>query len=1172
MLSLIDRLLSMDRNETEQWTVWSFVDNYAKYLSTLDNSSPYVDQLFAICKKHGFIPQYNISGPSVFVPNGTKLSSNSKYLITQDLGGVMISASGLMRPIVFVYLHNNYSYSASLSPDSKYLAVSYIVDQQRYLQIWNLDTLMITYETKHYSITYLWGKNESVFYVDETSMVVKTDLNSLETQEIIGLIEGTVDFSINEDLNRMLSFGKDFTTVDNLEDGSSTDLDLRLSVNAWLFTSKDGFRALSGGKLYKINETYEMIWHCEKSCRMPESNNYGEHFEALLWDGDEPYITSETHMYYLNKDGMVSRIETTNLRNRPAYHHSETWEKFNDMCPELLAPENGNLMESDVTQKVDILQKLKTDGKGAFIGSRGDLIVAEYRGEKRGFPIIVAVRYECRQFTMSMTPGTYLDPVLFDFEDIPFDYSLPYSIDNYGIGIKAYASIKNSTSLDPVAKALFACNRNLPKQETHDGAHSTICIQCPYLNTILMLTDFTRVKILPGHLISRDYTECDASKDILLVQEKSVSRISPDGSVVELTGVPKTYGISVYGNSALWTENNKLFLNGKDITEEVNFQNGKASLISEDTVVIVRPYSYTVYKDKVGLTGEYNLDTLGHWNVLGVSDTGYVSMCHYVMEKELVTADFAELKLQDGTFSEKTGNIRFKAPLGERLDLRGDMPMWPIFDLVDFRKQKIIHVDRYGTDSAIYSYDLSKGSIALNRNALVTNMTKKWLKPVPLSGGRYFISTTEYDEEGHKKTKAKIDRPEIRIMNSETGQRIKRNGKSGGIMYGCPGHYLRDDVSRILVSPDEEYIFVHYNDGTLQSFEISTETSYPAIPLKGVALVFKEPKKVIIGIQDGDKAIRRCTEYDYRLQNHTAEKQMVTEAHNYGNTIEYTLKKGMLDNRFRVIEGNYSYSKYVNNAILLEEIEQDSDTLSLALAHVTYGLLDTATSYSMKYPKSIHDELDWSQAEKYVEKNIHISSSHDIIAVFDTSTLEIDPMRDSYPATIICGEHRMTIEIQNPFDLRKELYCLDCPISVNGNTYAYSRTVDGMTVIELHRIDSEGNDLLLKSMIMDKTYQTPIFADESLVITQTDQGEFFHSSDWKNFQKTDFDKHVICTGQLHLQSKTDGIYTFNERYGIVTFEKNMLEEIDERRTGTHELKLDNGTLKWNFGVMVLTTN
>jgi len=504
--------------------------------------------------------------------------------------------------------------------------------------------------------------------------------------------------------------------------------------------------------------------------------------------------------------------------------------------------------------------------------------------------------------------------------------------------------------------------------------------------------------------------------------------------------------------------------------------------------------------------------------------------------------------------------------------LQGDAPMWPIFDLVDFRKQKIIQVDRYGSDSAIYSYDLSKGSITLNRNALITNMTKKWLKPVPLSDGRYFIATTEYDEDGYRKTKAKIDRPEIRIMNSETGQRARRNGKSGGIMYGCPGHYLRDDVSRILVSPDKEYIFVHYNDGTIQSFEIESEASYPSIPLKGVVLDFKEPKKVIIGFQDEDRAIRNCTEYDYRLQECAAERRMVAEAHDYGDSLEYSLKKGKLDNRFRIIEGYNSYSKHVNDVVLLEEIDQDPGKLSLALAHVTSGLLDTTVSYSMKYREPVQDELDWSQAEKYVEKNIHISSSHEIIAVFDTSNLEIDPMRDSYPATIICGKHKKTIDIQNPFDLRKDLYCLDCPVSVNGDTYAYSRMVDGMTVIELHRMDSEGNDLLLKSLTMDDTYQTPIFADESLVITQSDKGEFFHSSDWKNFQKTDFDKHVICTGQLHLQSKTDEVYSFNERYGTVTFENNLLKEVDERRTRVHELKLDNGTLKWNFGVMVLTTN
>lgn len=1162
MLSHIDRLLSLERDDDELWTVYSYIDNYAKDLSTKEGSGPRLEQLFEICKKYGFIPQYNVSGPAVFFPKGTILNNNAKFLITPERGGIMISASGEMRPMVFLFHSESDAVAkVDLSPETNYLAIIYQIDGANRLIVWDLTDLKIVIRCETPIVDFYWGNDETLYYVDKTMCLIKQKIVTRNTTYIHQLDPDTRRICINEKHSLYLWLGKKYIRIyAPYDEGRLSTFYETFSQDAILAPAPYGFRIFSGSQLFAVDDVVYRIWSTDKSCKI-RCRKEESHLNTLERDSGGVYTDNAPYKYYFDKHGEINKIVSGESKHIFDMETGNAIGHIRCLLPDNRIENTDRTINYASYNPAKIVKRIKDEGTLAFINWQGHLTVAKYMGEaRRNQPLIDAVIFEGYTF-YNIPAGTYVRLYGIILDAIDFEFDTEPEPDTFQLKLGILSRIKTTDDLMPIVKLVFGNISYNNIAIAQDGSHITFCSTLHESGKTIIITDSEKCKIVDGKLIS-EYNR--VSKEPLLSNDGHLSRVCADGSIVRIPIENARY-VLCYGEGILYQAGNQWNLNDQDVTAIVG-KNSRIGLVSKDTMVILTDFGWISYHQNDPAPKTHYRDSIGYWKVLGKSDTGYLCMCHYELQGNTVEARFAELDSQKGYWKELEGTIKFDVPVYAESEF--GRSLFSIFDYVDFRKQTIIQVDRTGYRSYINRYKLTSGEIIRSNNAIRTNITKKWLRPIGLPNNRYVLMTTEEDNEDHK---SKQERPEVRIMDALTGTRIKGIKRSGGIMYGTPGHYLRDDICRIILSPEQDFLFVHYENGSgIQSFDLVNQKTYPENEsLKGIILGIIEPGKLMVCIPDekGRMSLRR--EYDYRLRPLTDPETMITEQNPVIDGIAYELPEELVDHKYRVLapRAHCRISPYYNTLVLVDATTEPSTPTTIYLGHFKFGRLDNIIPYSLELPDDIEDGLTIERIEDCINDELYVISSSEIMAVLDRRTVNKNKFTETCNVTLYYGTESKTIEIQNPLDMEGEIYCEPCPVWVSGNNYAFSRETEGKTSVELHKIDRDGTDLLLKSIQVDR-YCAPIYADDSLLLLLTDDHKLIYSYDWKNVISQDVPDISHIVGSLELIAKEYGTYTFFCGPNKMKFENGQLTNCNHD-SDMHVLEMETGTLKWNYGIVIL---
>ena len=406
-------------------------------------------------------------------------------------------------------------------------------------------------------------------------------------------------------------------------------------------------------------------------------------------------------------------------------------------------------------------------------------------------------------------------------------------------------------------------------------------------------------------------------------------------------------------------------------------------------------------------------------------------------------------------------------------------------------------------------------------------------------------------------------------MDSAKGIRLRNGNRSGGIMYGAQGYYADDRLSRMLVSPEGDTLFVHYEaQNAFQAFDLVRQETYPkSEPLKGKVLGFESPGKVVVAVPDAEGKLTLRGEFDYHLNPVSGPKPMLAEVLYSAEGIRYALRDIAIDGRYHVVESKHAHwSDVFNSLAMYDETMLDNDPIKIYLGHFNNGVLVNVKEWSIENPKLVQEES--VSVKEYIQNTIKMSSSPDLFAVFDESLLVDSDIESPVRVTLFHGNGRSTLKVRNPFLWGRSHECPLCPVWVSGKRFAYSRDDFEREAIELHEFTNEGKDIVIRLMYLDK-YHIPIYADEDLVILYDtyDHGTYY-SEDWRTIRKVEGDAHLIWWDGLTCTSRAGRTFEFFDTHSRYTFENGKLTRINPH-SFEQELQLKDGKLRWRYGVVIL---
>ena len=279
-----------------------------------------------------------------------------------------------------------------------------------------------------------------------------------------------------------------------------------------------------------------------------------------------------------------------------------------------------------------------------------------------------------------------------------------------------------------------------------------------------------------------------------------------------------------------------------------------------------------------------------------------------------------------------------------------------------------------------------------------------------------------------------------------------------------------------------------------------------------------------------------------------------------------TLLNETVDGKYKVTPAGQQYlSNKLTSLIKYRGNTLERKKPSVILCHFRDGLTENEREYAIINP----DKMEWfGDLSTTLGHNLLVNSSSELLAVFEVSSVTVKDSETPVQVTLFYGDTSKQIEVQNPFELNGARECPVCPVWVSGNRYVYARDVGGKARVELHEICSDGTDREIKSIDVDD-YCIPICADESLIILyNTSEKKVKYSTDWEETEYAVGKDIDPWSGVMEYISCENGVYEFANSLHRYTFSSGHFDMIDTNDK-PQELRLENGTLKWRYGVVVL---
>ena len=1191
--------------EEEQWTFFSFVDNYLKRISSKNDSARTVEAIFAVCKKYGYIPQYNVSGWSTFFVSDSHYSRDSKFVISPSNGSTMITFSGEMRP--YAAFFNRGANSVELSPDGDMLVNFYIYkDESKSLEIWDTCNFRIIDEVDTAIHSIWWVGSKSFYYLDNEYRLFRSEDYAEDINTGLVLDSDTFAFAVDERNKLVLSLGRDIKVFD-LVTKNCRSFNQEMSLDSEMYVAKDGFRIFSNGILYAVDADINVLSESDKACisRKLDTGRYSIQLHSFGKDLRGIYADTGNGRYYLCDEGVksVAKYQTYSQLSAEEVHLIE---KIRDRMPFLLENATSNEKREFVEGKLrsgEPVAVVETHGRTVYVllpRKMESPLVCEAEFFRMGNLPFYMLNSSNNEDGLCRPNLRIIDTNLIDLSGIVADENMKFRSMNDIMDFDMYGRI-TFVDDDTRLSQLYSCMLPLDTRLYHkssDDSRFSLCfnIKDSYDRSVIILTDSGNIKLVMGRMLEHYNGEYTCDKPIIH-KDDGYYCLEPNGDLTKLTDIEgQATEVLCTGKTILWKSDDGWHLGKKILKWDYPSNRNEVALISEDTLV-VRNYENLVFISlKKNECRMVNIHESCFWNVLGLSDTGYLNLVHFVRSGDEATLSFAELNMNTGVWKELKGSMKINVGLSEDIFLKQERMWGSIFKYIDMRKQKILQIGFNPDRPTLSRWDLTKGKIEQSRNGLRANYTKHWVSPVELNSGLYLIATTEANNEKGTEEKdescddknkinttntpqsfEKLDdlRPELRLMNSLTGRRFRNGNPSGGIMYGPRGYYLRDNIRNIKKTPDNKFVFATYDHPytSLQSFDVDHQTTFPESPINGVLLGEPEDNHVTVGLFDNNRMITQCQTCDYKL-NPIDKKpiKMKFHARDLGGEITFELPKDKDESDMHWFTPNLEPTiQEQANLFGVSDDDSGKTEVDVELIHVRNGTIKNSITWHTKFVP-MYTNPTIPEIKEAVKNTVKFASSEDLTAVFDISTLETKQRNCEYHATVLRGATRVDVEIQSPFALRDRYYPISSPVCTLKDTFTYSSTVNDHTRITRCRLSESGEITYLNSMdINDEYHYVPVFADKNLLILIREDKKLFYSKNWESLQnvQTDEDLFFIMEGTVFLKGIHAGVHRFVTERGESKFTEGKLTRENKSMSRPSEMEMSTGILMWKGGVFTL---
>lgn len=816
-------------SEYELSAAKSMVDFLLKHLRSMGRGSE-IDEIIGICRGHGFIPQYQVSGPPSFIPGYPRLSPDSSLVFSNDpsTGGITVIETGYMRPLMTIRVPGTIGFLPS--QDSRYLAVR----TEETILIWDLFVCRVVYTASTRSGAMCWQGD--LFAYCRENEVVEVHMPDAEECRLFDTInDHPFVIALSEDGREVLVIGRSGVTIAGDEERK---IDISLDADSTVYPCGGGFSVLSGGRMIRISDGSLEV------CQLPTGPIINrDRVEDLRYplklgySGSQPVLTRGTDEALSFHIGIgpsgpdfTSSSYGTNRSREQRDIGENIRRKIKDRYP---------------YNQDDILDALKKYGSCAYVSVDAcaiiKLAIVETKGQNikadrflfeldRRLPVqgysLLSRDLERQLPDVPMSGRSeWKESVLYSNLFLRDAGMLAISSDRFVFVDPTYLPLLNTISDGRTYCAIFDCRNGEIMFSSTTGVQGSVAGR--RIHSVTPWTEFIRTE--DGILIIGSDGE---TTTISLDPKESVEQAGCMGGTTVLRLNGGSRGLIVRGDKS--TEipfklpSSFIMLDGSHVAY-LDHDSGSVVTVSlSDGSVQELPY---------GPNG------IRCWFALGCSKRGIVSLAT-VEGKDTVRT--AELNMRTGEFRQIDTLIGIETPSDVRYNL---------VDLLDIRDKRTVTRSFVNGCCRLCTNIRGKPS----GPCLIPDVAKVHARPMSLSGDRYLIATTEEDSEGDRHAV-------MRVMDASKGSNVMVPGSKRIEMRGVKGETLTVG-SKVFLTNSGRAIICQFESGRICSWDVTSGRRYPVgRALYGKIVSWDEDGTLEVLMTDQDGRFDRISVMDWKLE------------------------------------------------------------------------------------------------------------------------------------------------------------------------------------------------------------------------------------------------------------------------------------------------------------------
>ena len=1164
-LTMLDsRLSELDSEdiyyEDELLALQSYADYFLKhYVSKNDNTK--IQQIMDICRKHGFIPNYQVSGPIVFNSREIQTFADGNIFTVEYKereSAVLLGLTGEMRGIALFSIINQKqmikSYQVSKGGDYLAMVVCNLDGKDPHVVIWDVRNMEVVYHDDLDGCTIIqWINETTLSYFNEN--LISINLATEVSHEIQTSIHPTI-FGYNPKKDEyLLSSTETFIIKSNGDTVLRSPL--KFTETAIIHGVSGGFNILSGGIFYRLSDTVCDITDLQLDIRDPRHGPFN--FEHILDYGIGPQIPSTRGYLRVGRNG-EEVIFTGSSDNTTIAPPTSIIDSIIENSPLSSKRIEGNIRDA-----------LKTH-RNVWAIFNGFVSFMQVVREKSGMMFVDVHKFNQPDF---FTP---ISPVILQSDAI----EVPELSDDEGK--RYYSNLIDDCMVREIDESyhisgLEFIDFHLLLQLSLDyfiiGNTDKKALIISFQGRLICINNNNVIKIVEGYAFRPSFNRIN--RFAIIKREGTYTQMDADLNLSKVCFEDCDI-CDICGNSVLTKKERVFSVLYKGRSIELDIPDGKIpNFIDEQTIFYVDNvmsdktngpgYVYNNYINSIDLetmkTGR-RMVNIGKYRIVGRCDN-IVAMMNIDDPDDPKAASISTFNLDDGVLKNWEG-MNIPITIEDPQDVQ--------FAQVSISlgiKRFILFSESGKNGVYIKRYNITKNGLKSTGNALFLNTRRLGSIMTPIDERHYVISNTGSDNDTTDETRDDVasdkyqwrtgHRPEHRIMDSLTGKTMQAGNQQ--VMQGLPGLYV-DSFSRSLLMDDDRILVFQYGGDRINSWDLETGKRLPRNDklIEGHLLGKFDEHHIMVVAWDRAEKCYRFKVYSDDLETF---QQIQTDIADPNLEMNTDIQTFNFRDSFEIDNVLYSRTNCIDGQFGGICHQLQSEDVIIAATGDGYSIIPVRFGCyipSLKKDFPFRETAD-NTAQSYVDEYVRAVSKGKTVAIsVVTNGLSEKCSVDWKISTEIYtnGDKTMVFsDINSPFNYSN--FC--SPVFVSKDSFTLIREFKDGLNLELYTLGRLSKSFILPAEIQG---MVPIFADEKCFVLRSVRDNSLMYSDWADLKNVDLGNYAYGLYKYHSDNDesvffTEGSRQFELNKTKLTFRPNDPIE--------NEVKLNSGRLVMRLGVCVL---